>query len=131
MSRTAVADFVQFLHILLVVFVVVIPFWKKASWTVLLLHSVTCLSLVLHWWANEDTCFLTLIESSLRGISRSRSFIHSIVSPLYKIDDVNIRKFSLTVTPVLACITFLRFVNNWKLVKQETKFLFSSMERIM
>jgi len=48
--------------------------------------------LMLHWILNDDTCALTALECKLRGLEDcSESFVHKIVSPIYKITDVQVR----------------------------------------
>lgn len=44
--------------------------------------------LMLHWILNDDTCALTALECTLRGLDDcSASYVHRVVSPLYKLQD--------------------------------------------
>jgi hypothetical protein len=48
--------------------------------------------LMLHWVLNDDTCALTALECKLRGLEDcGESFVHKIVSPIYKITDAQVR----------------------------------------
>lgn len=82
--------------------------WAPFSGTpeILLMHAVMCPFLMLHWLTNSDGgCFLTLLEKKLRGIDDDESFIHSIVAPLYVIDDAVLKKVVFGTTLVLWGIT--------------------------
>lgn len=109
------ADIIKVLHIILVLFVLIIPFLsdKLIHWSVLLLHSVLVFGIVFHWLVNNDACFLTLLECQLRGIKKTQSFIHSLVSPVYKIDNSTTSKIVKIITPILGLITISRLVENW------------------
>jgi hypothetical protein len=80
---------VRALHVALVAFFVWAPFSRSDA--ALALHFVSMPFLWLHWVLNDDTCALTILESKLRGVPASRSFFHSIVSPVYKIRDEHVR----------------------------------------
>lgn len=76
------ANIIRVIHLLVVLFVLVTPFISKDP-MLLLLHSITCLSLFVHWVTNDSTCALSMLESTLRGIPMSHSFVHQIVAPIY------------------------------------------------
>jgi hypothetical protein len=105
MSSTIVADFVRLLHILLVLFVL---FGSASnSYGILTLHVAVCISLLVHWVANSDTCSLTLLESKLRGVNTQETFMHSIVSPVYKIESSTLSRLSYFAT-ILVLVISLR-----------------------
>lgn len=105
------ANVVRALHMLLITFVVIVPFLYFTNaeliqgplklWPLLILHFTVCVSLLVHWKFNDDTCFLTVVESSLRGIPMKNSFMHSIVSPIYKIQNETMKQVSSYGVPVL------------------------------
>lgn len=109
MANVVLANLIRTLHFLLIAFVVVVPFlyvWPNESlvvklWPLLILHFTVCVSLLVHWKFNDDTCFLTVVESSLRGIPMKNSFMHSIVSPIYKIQNDTIKQVSSYGVPML------------------------------
>lgn len=87
---------VRLIHIAFVVYLVLYPFLidyycyrcsfqEKTLFH--LLYLMVCVSLLVHWFFNDDTCFLTLVESRLSGKPISEGFIYSIVSPVYKFPD--------------------------------------------
>lgn len=72
------------LHTLLVAYIVVGPFVLPARGCLLLQYLFVLVFLVLHWITSNDTCALSMMESSLRGIEIKDTFVHSVVSPVYK-----------------------------------------------
>jgi len=119
MSAPLLAGLVRLIHLAIVIFIVVSPFMKKRNWMVDVLHVVSVITLVAHWYMDEDTCFLTYLESALRGIPVQESFVYSIVSPVYKISDEEIKSLVMIATPVLGMISFMRILNNWSRIKQD------------
>lgn len=87
---------ISIIHLLLVLFVVVTPFSNLPG--LLLLNIITCLSLLLHWFLNNNTCSLTIIESYLRGVNSDQTFIHRIVDPVYSISEHSLNKIIWLVT---------------------------------
>ncbi len=80
---------VRALHLALVAFAVWAPF--SGSDAALAMPLLLMPFLWLHWALNDDTCALTLLEARLRGVDASSSFVHSVVSPVYKIRDEHAR----------------------------------------
>jgi hypothetical protein len=117
------ADVIRFIHILVIVFVIVTPFIPNLSWTILVLHLATVFTLLAHWFFDNDACFLTMVESKLRGIESHESFVHSIVSPIYKIDDALIKSLVWNITPILGIISATRLYNHWDIVEQDIGYL--------
>ena len=103
-TNCILAYFVKTLHILFIVYLIVYPFLQPANWCKTkieenlhhLLYMTVCFSLLVHWYFNDDTCFLTLVEAKLRGKEISDGFIYSIVSPVYKFPQKNLTKLSYT-----------------------------------
>lgn len=114
------ANLIRILHVLLILFILCVPFVKKIPWQLILLHFVIVGSLLLHWVTNNDDCLLSNLESKLRGIPVETSFMYSLVSPVYKndISDEQIRVLVTFVTPFLGCATLFRFINNWDMIKE-------------
>lgn len=78
------------LHVVFIAFMLTAPF--SSNRTLLATHVVVTPFLWLHWWLNDDTCALTIVEKKLRGISDDdKSFVHALVSPVYKIRDADVR----------------------------------------
>lgn len=74
---------VRMVHILIIIFMVLAPFFDEPA--VLILHVASGLSLLLHWYLNNDACCLTMLESYLRGISVEKSVSGQFIQPLYNI----------------------------------------------
>lgn len=85
----AAALVVRALHVAFVAFMALAPF--SGDRVVLVLHLVTTPFLWVHWLLNDDTCALTLLESRLRGVPAEASFVHSLVGPVYKLRDGDVR----------------------------------------
>lgn len=59
-----------------------------------ILYLVSCVSLLSHWYWNDDTCILTMLEARLRGQKVNEGFIYSIISPVYKFPKNTFRRFT-------------------------------------
>lgn len=110
---------IRILHVLLILFVIIVPFIPNVEWTFLVLHISTVMSLLVHWLMNNDSCFLTLVETKMRGVESSESFIHSIVSPVYKISDTDTKELVSNITPLLGLVSLMRLSKNWEVVKSD------------
>jgi hypothetical protein len=55
---------VTFLHVLLILFIIIIPFTNYNY--LLLLHAIIVPFIMFHWILNDNTCILTIIEKHLR-----------------------------------------------------------------
>jgi len=106
MNRAA-AYLIKILHIALVLFVLFGHLTQDPL--VLLVYLGTLLSLRLHWWLSNDVCFLTLVEKSLLGVDNKSSFMHNLVSPVYKIEDKDLSTVSKWVVDLLIIFTLWKF----------------------
>ena len=79
------ANIVMLCHWVLVGFLVYSPFSPyPALWV---LSTISLIFILSHWampGPNQDVCALTLLERYLRGCDSKESFMHQIVSPVYK-----------------------------------------------
>lgn len=112
---------------MLVIFVTIVPFIPNVSWMLLVLHITLVFSLITHWGFNNDACFLTLVESTVRGIEVRESFVHSVVSPIYKIHDSSVRKFVTNITPLLGLVSMYRLYNKRNIVFKELDMLYNCL----
>ncbi len=90
---------VQLIHALVLAWAIISPFskWKYLRLT----YVIFAPFLMLHWLLNNDTCALTALECTLRGLDDcSDTFIHKVVSPIYKISDSTARTVAWTFTTV-------------------------------
>lgn len=100
------ANFVRLLHILLLLFVLIAPFTDSPGY--LVLHITLSFSLITHWLTNSDICSLSLLESKLRGKEYDETFIHQIVSPVYKISDSSLSKISYIAVITLMMVSIYK-----------------------
>jgi len=80
------ANLVWVLHLLLVCFLVIVPFVSTDKY-ILSIHVVLSVGILFHWMLSDDTCALTILECKLRGVENTQSFVHSVVSPVYMFKD--------------------------------------------
>ena len=124
-SNELFANIVMLLHWVLVGFLVYSPFSPyPALWV---LSTISLIFVLSHWvipGPNQDTCALTLLERYLRGCDKQESFMHQIVSPVYKLvspdgacSDAFTGRLVWTVSILLVLIGLFRIVTNWKRVK--------------
>lgn len=95
-------QFVQLIHLLGILFILMIPFQNMIN--LLVLHVSASLSILTHWYVNDNTCFLSVVEAKLRGIPKDHGFIHSLVAPIY---DMNKSHTTMLSYIVLLCLMFL------------------------
>ena len=115
MINTIIANIICLLHIVFIIFMVVAPLTRSPYlW---ILHIASSLSLLIHWTAGNDTCFLTLTECFFRGVDKTESFVHRIVNPVYSIDDKDLSVLCYRVVVVLMMISIFKLVNHSKFKK--------------
>lgn len=109
---------IRMIHICFILWMIWVPFTNNE--TMLMMHAIISPFLMLHWIFNSDGCALTLLEKHVRGLDHdNESFIHSIVSPIYKIDDATLRPIVFGLTMGLWYITLSRLkYKNQKQVKR-------------
>ena len=87
MSNTLLIKIIQFIHILLILYIILGPF-------ILPNHTKNIISILLlilyRWITNNDTCTLTTIENKLTN--NNNGFIYRIVSPIYNIRESTFNK---------------------------------------
>lgn len=77
------------IHFLVVFFVVLTPFFGNNY--VLLVHSIIVPFMMMHWVYNDDSCFLTTVELSLRRritgkpADKNDCLTCKIMSPIYNV----------------------------------------------
>lgn len=72
-------------------------------------HITSSIGMMFHWYLNSDVCFLTQVESYLRGIPSDKSFFYHLVSPIYVIADQKLRKIVWIITILLTCVSGYKF----------------------
>lgn len=107
------ANAINIFHIIVILFILIIPFSKVPM--LLLLHIVFSLSLLVHWYNNNNQCSLTLIESNLRGLDVTESFTYKFIAPLYDISNTEWSKICYSFTIVLMIFSIYRLYNSKRL----------------
>lgn len=86
----AILFFVNIIHLFVVLFVTLTPFYGNNY--VLFVHSIVVPFIIIHWVYNDDTCFLTQVELSLRrrmnnnvNIDKNDCLTCRIMSPIYNV----------------------------------------------
>lgn len=115
MRSTLLANVCWLLHVLFVLWVVITPFTSNEP--MLVLHMFIMPFLWFHWAMNDDTCALTLAERYLRGVDSQESFFHNLVSPVYKIQDDQVRSASWVISLVLWLITVFKVMQRPAMIK--------------
>lgn len=104
------ANVINVFHIIVILFVLLIPFSDVPM--LLLLHIVFSLSLLVHWYNNNNQCSLTLLESQLRGLDVTESFTYKFIAPLYDVSKTEWSKICYSVTIVLMIVSIYRLYNS-------------------
>ena len=115
MQSTMLANVCWLLHMLFVLWVIVVPFTNNEP--MLVLHLIVMPFLWFHWWMNDDTCALTLMERHLRGVPSEESFFHNLVSPVYKIKDKDIQVASWWLSVLLWLVTVSKVLKRPQMIK--------------
>lgn len=115
MQNEALANLCWLLHILFVLWVLIVPFTGNEP--MLVLHLIIMPFLWFHWWLNEDTCALTLMECHFRGVKSKDSFFHNLVSPVYKIRDGDVRSWSWLASVLLWLLTLSKVLRRPAMIR--------------
>ena len=73
------------IHFIFLLLIVLVPFLSMEI-PILIIHVMACSLVLLHWSLNNDVCALTYLEQLCMGITREESFVHRVVSPIYRIN---------------------------------------------
>jgi hypothetical protein len=120
-STILLANLIYVFHIFVVMFILITPMLSTHS-SIYILHIVSCLSLLSHWFTNNDMCSLSVLEGKLRGkeYNDKESFIHKFISPIYKISETRWSFVCKIIVTILMFISIKRLTNtdNYKLFKK-------------
>jgi len=106
------ANVIYILHILLILFIIIIPFLDIPL--LIILHIVLCIGLIFHWIFNSDVCFLTIVETHLRGVKYDKTFTYKLVSPVYNISQYSYNKIIWIFTIILLLISIYKLYKSSK-----------------
>jgi hypothetical protein len=113
---------VNILHKIFILFMLVA--WMSDDIYHIILYAMTLLTLKIHWYANDDTCALTILEQTITGVKKKESFMNQIVSPVYKIKDKTMKNISHYF------VNFMFIVISYKLlINREAPALFNAIKK--
>lgn len=102
-TNKLLADIIWLFHLFIVVFILLAPFTNIPA--LLILHVSFSLSLLVHWYGNNNVCSLSFMESSLRGLDHTESFTHKFIAPLYDISKTEWSKYCYVITIILMSVS--------------------------
>lgn len=90
-----VANIIFIIHIFFVLFMIIVPFINHNE--LLFLHAIIVPTLLVHWYFNDNTCALTLLEQKFREISSGvkdvsyvkAGFLTKLINPIYEFPNNN------------------------------------------
>lgn len=97
-----VANIIFTIHIFFIIFMIFIPFTNYNE--LLFLHAIIVPTLLVHWYFNDNTCALTLLEQKFREISTGikdqnyvkSGFLTKLINPIYEFPNNNSEFSNLT-----------------------------------
>ena len=123
------ANIVRFIHILLLLFVLIVPFTN--NFELLILHFIIVPGIVFHWYMNSNVCCLTMTEQILRGKKNTdETLTGSILNPIFNLSKHDESTLIFYVTLSLWLITVYKLYNNpkfyqfWRTMWEKIKSIF-------
>jgi hypothetical protein len=107
MFNIFLATLISIFHIFIILFVLIVPFLKIPI--LLMLHSVGCFCLFVHWYTNSDACCLTQYEAKLRNVPKTETIFYKFIGPLYNISELFYSNFIWALTIILFLIGVYNF----------------------
>lgn len=84
---------IRLIHILIIIIIIYGSIFSNNK-NIINLSFIFLISVITHWMLNDDTCILTILEKKITGnTDNKKSFIYSVVSPIYKIENNKLNKF--------------------------------------
>ncbi len=96
---------VRFIHMLLLIYIIFGPFLIMNR-SLLQLYIVSVISILIHWYFNNNVCVLTMVEKYLTNDYSDSTFISSIISPVYKKRGLN----ETCLTYILLFIAIIKYI---------------------
>jgi len=88
-------NIIFWIHLVFLIGILVVPFTNDRR--NLEFYSILIPFLFYHWSVNDDTCALTQAEMMVTGQQKEETFMHRVVSPIYKMEDNDINNMTKTV----------------------------------
>lgn len=108
---------IKILHVLLLIFVLVAPFYPKK----ILLTAILMLIYIYYKWKTESSCILTKLEYILSGREKEeQGFIYRMINPIYNVPNEDFREILEYATfiwiLILGSIYYFKFFDSNKLL---------------
>lgn len=104
------ANLIWTFHTLVILFILLGPFLNSpALWV---LHITFSLSLLVHWYGNNNMCSLSIFEAKLRGLDYTDSFSHQFIAPIYDISQSQWSTLCYIITITLMSISIYYLYNS-------------------
>jgi hypothetical protein len=88
-------NIIFWIHLVFLIAILVVPFTNDVR--NLEFYSILIPFLFYHWSVNDDTCALTQMEMAVTGQQKESTFMHRVVSPIYKMDDNEVNNLTKTI----------------------------------
>ena len=88
-------NIIFWIHLVFLIAILVIPFTNDRR--NLEFYSILIPFLFYHWSVNDDTCALTQAEMYVTGQQKEETFMHRVVSPIYKMEDNEVNNLTKTI----------------------------------
>jgi predicted neutral ceramidase superfamily lipid hydrolase len=107
------ANLISIFHVFVILFILIIPFSNIPA--LLIIHIMFAITLLVHWYANNNACSLTFLEAKLRGLEVDKSFTYQFIAPMYEMSQTKWSTICYVVTIILMCISFYYLYNSSQL----------------
>jgi hypothetical protein len=97
------ANCIWIFHVFIIIFVILGPLSPIPS--ILFLHIIFSISLMTHWYMNNDACSLTYMEAQLRGVEIKDSFSYKFIAPMYNISKTDWSNICYIITICAMCLS--------------------------
>ena len=113
MTTINLGDVIFLIHVSMFIFLLFAPFCTtKLKW--IQVHILSLLCILIHWYLNDNTCCLTLMEIYARraageNVTYNDTFFSKIFNPVYQIPDHLTLYFFIQFT-LLCCINHMNLI---------------------
>ena len=88
-------NIIFWIHVIFLLGILIVPFTNDKK--NLEFYSILIPFLFYHWSVNDDTCALTQAECYVTGKPKESTFMHRVVSPIYKMEDNQINNITKSI----------------------------------
>jgi hypothetical protein len=125
MLRNIILTIITIIHYIYIIFIVAAPITNNTL--LLLLHAIFVPFMIFHWILNNDTCFLTILESYIRNDKKTfdieellkkkeECFSYKLVGPIFnfKEDNEEFSTFIYIIVLALWATSLYKLYNKYK-----------------